>query len=400
MVRISARRLTALTAALLLGAGLATGCSSPKKAQPAGDATPIKFGFIYSQTGLLAGYAPPYLRGFDAGLAFATHGTMKVGDRPIQIVRADDGGDPAKAVAAAKDLIGQGIKVIGGTGSSSVAVQLAPLAAQNKVLYIDGPAAADGLTGANKYTFRAGRQTLQDVANIASAIGPASGKKILVFAQDNTFGQGNLAAVKAVETPGGATVTSVLVPPTATDVTPFAVQAKQAGADVVYVSWAGSTGTAMWQALQQQGVLTGPKVVTGLDQRATWGAFGPSATSLSFAAHYVDGATANPEAHALKAQAPGGPVDTFGPDGFNLAQMLVHAAEAGGGEDVDKMVAALEGWSFEGVKGQMTIRAADHALLQPMFQVTLAGTGPDYQVTVSKTLTAAECAPPVSPMKG
>ena len=50
-----------------------------------------------------------------------------------------------------------------GTGSSGVALQMAPLAAQNQVLYISGPAASDAITGINKYTFRAGRQTYQDV---------------------------------------------------------------------------------------------------------------------------------------------------------------------------------------------------------------------------------------------
>ena len=35
------------------------------------------------------------------------------------------------------------------------------------------------------------------------------------------------------------------------------------------------------------------------------------------------------------------------------------------------MISALEGWSFTGPKGQQQIRAADHAMLQPMFQVQL-----------------------------
>ena len=35
------------------------------------------------------------------------------------------------------------------------------------------------------------------------------------------------------------------------------------------------------------------------------------------------------------------------------------------------MISALEGWSFTGPKGQQTIRASDHAMLQPMFQVKL-----------------------------
>ena len=35
------------------------------------------------------------------------------------------------------------------------------------------------------------------------------------------------------------------------------------------------------------------------------------------------------------------------------------------------MISALEGWSFVGPKGQQSIRASDHAMIQPMFQVKL-----------------------------
>ena len=35
------------------------------------------------------------------------------------------------------------------------------------------------------------------------------------------------------------------------------------------------------------------------------------------------------------------------------------------------MISALEGWNFVGPKGQQSIRAADHAMIQPMFQVKL-----------------------------
>ncbi|NUT33554.1 MAG: substrate-binding domain-containing protein [Hamadaea sp.] len=375
-------------------------CASPQQQTPADDTAPIRFGLIYSQSGLLASYGEQYLRGFDAGLHYATGGTGKVGNRPIEIVKADDGGDPAKATAAAKDLIGKGIKMIGGTGSSSVAVQLAPLAAQNKVLFIDGPASADAITGANRYTFRAGRQTLQDVLNIKAAVGAPAGKKIAVFAQDNTFGQGNFKAVQTVLGAAGATVSAILVPVAATDFTPFALQAKDAHADLLYVSWAGNTGAAMWQALHQQGVLASTAVLTGLDQRPSWPQFGQAATGVTFAAHYVDGASDNAAAKALRAFGTGGPIDTFSPDGFNLAQMLVRAAQAGGGEDVEKMISALEGWSFEGVKGTLTVRAEDHALLQPMYQVKLSGQPSAFTATVVRTLSPQEVAPPPVAMKG
>ena len=63
--------------------------------------------------------------------------------------------------------------------------------------------------------------------------------------------------------------------------------------------------------------------------------------------------------------------DLFTPDGFVAGQMIVRALRTALGDDVDRMISALEGWSFVGPKGQQTIRAADHAMLQPMFQVQL-----------------------------
>ena len=49
-------------------------------------------------------------------------------------------------------------------------LQVAPIAAQNKVLFISGPAATDAITGINKYTFRSGRQAYQDVPPPATFI--------------------------------------------------------------------------------------------------------------------------------------------------------------------------------------------------------------------------------------
>ena len=111
----------------------------------------------------MSAYGAEEIEGFKLGLSYATKGTNKVNGKQINVTYVDDKTDPATAVNAAKDLIGQGYHIIGGTDSSGIALQIAPLAAQNHVLYISGPAASDAITGINKYTFRSGRQTLQDV---------------------------------------------------------------------------------------------------------------------------------------------------------------------------------------------------------------------------------------------
>ncbi|MCW3842745.1 substrate-binding domain-containing protein [Micromonospora yasonensis] len=390
-----------LSAATVMAAALAaTACGSPQDtASGGGDAAPVKVGLVYSQSGPLASYGKQYIEGFKAGLDYATKGTGKVGDRKIELTEVDDAGDPAKAVSAAKDLIGKGAKIIAGSTSSGVALQVAPIAAQNKVLFISGPAATDAVTGANKYTFRSGRQSYQDVVTAKSFIGDAKGKKVVVFAQEGAFGDANEAAVKNVIGGAGATVSSVRAPASATEFTPFASQIKNAKPDLLFVAWAGTTAPAMWQTLDQQGVLASTTVVTGLDIRASWPTFGAAGSKISFLSHYFDGASDTDAAKAAKAKIPGGTLDLFHPDGFAAAQMVVRAAQEGG-DDVDKMIKALEGWQFDSIKGQMTIRAEDHALLQPMYQAKLSGSGTAYTATAEKTLTGDETAPPVAQMKG
>ncbi|MDI1465907.1 substrate-binding domain-containing protein [Catellatospora sp. KI3] len=382
------RRLVILATASALALAA---CGSPQDAA-APQSAKVSVGLVYSQTGALASYGKQYVDGFKAGLAYATNGTNKVGDRTIELLESDDAGDPAKAVSAAKDLIGKGVKVIAGSTASGVALQVAPLAAQNKVLFVSGPAATDGITGANRYTFRSGRQSYQDVLAAKSFIADPAGKKVLVFAQDTAFGKANEAAVTAVIGGAGATVTALEVPASATDFTPFASQIAQAKPDLLFVAWAGTTASAMWQALEQQNVLKSTLVVTGLDQKASYPTFGKAGDSVSFLSHHFPGATDNAVAKAAAAAIPSG-LDLFTPDGFNAAQMIVHALQAG--DDVEKMITALEGWSFDGIKGANTIRKEDHALLQPMFQVKLVGGQPQ----LVKALNPDEVAPPVAAMK-
>jgi branched-chain amino acid transport system substrate-binding protein len=401
MMTVRTTRRFLVTAASMMAAALVvTACGSPQdSATGGGDTAPVKVGLVYSQSGALASYGKQYIEGFRAGLAYATNGTNKVGQRTVEVTEVDDAGDPAKAVSAAKDLIGKGYKILAGSTASGVALQVAPIAAQNKVLFISGPAATDGITGVNKYTFRSGRQSYQDVVTAKSFIGDAAGKKVVVFAQDSAFGKSNEAAVKAVIGAAGATVSSVLAPASATDFTPFASQLTAAKPDLLFVAWAGTTAPAMWQTLDQQGVLTSTTVVTGLDIRASWPTFGVAGTKISFLSHFFDGAADNAAAKAAKAAVPGGVLDLFHPDGFTAAQMIVRAVQEGG-DDVDKMVAGLQGWSFDGVKGKLTIRAEDHALLQPMFQAKLSGTGDQLKAELQKSLTADDSAPPAVPMKG
>lgn len=394
--------LAVLTAGVLLAGCSAAGTAGSSSTSDGKSDSAVKVGLVYSRSGPLAAYGKQYLDGFNAGLAYATHGKGTAGGHKIEVIEQDDAGDPAKAVAAAKSLIGKGTHIIAGTTDSGVALQLAPLAAQNKVLYIVGPAATDALTGVNAYTFRSGRQSYQDILTAGSLLGDSKGKKVTVLTQNSAFGQANVAAVKEVLGGQGATVDSVLAPPSAGDLTPFAQQVKSKKPDLVFVAWAGASAPALWTALDQQGVVASTKVVTGLAGTASYPLFGAAGAKVSFLAHYFPGAAHNPVETAMldgitKA---GGTPDLFSPDGFTAAQMIVHAVEAGGADNATAMAKALEGWSFEGPKGDEQIRAVDHALLQPMFTAKLNGTGAGAKPELISRLPKDAVNPPSKQMAG
>lgn len=388
-----------LAPAILAVAGLAlAGCAPTEQANPGADQAAVKVAMITSATGPLAGYGAEYTEGFKAGLDYATDGTGKVDGRDIEITWVDDAGDADKAVSAAKEAIGNGTQIIAGTVSSGIALAIAEQAEQNKVLYISGPAAADAVTGVNEYTFRSGRQTMQDVATAGTFVGDLTGKNVLVFAQDTAFGQGNVAGVDAILGAKGATVTGELVPEDATEFTPFAQKIRDAKPDMVFVAWAGATTGAMWQALSQQGVFDVAPVVTGLADIASYGAYGEASENISFLNHYFGGAAGTDIEKQMISflDTSGAKADLFTPDGFVAAQMIVHAIRDGGGDDVGQMIAALEGWSFDSVKGNLTVRAGDHALLQPMFQAKLVASGDTFVPELIKVIDADTVAPPAN----
>jgi len=362
-----------------------------------GESVTVDVGMITSITGPLAAYGESYRQGFEAGLDYATEGTGEIEGVELSIEWIDDQGHPDTAVTQAKDVIGQGYQIIGGSAASGVALAVAEQAAQNDVLFLSGPAAADTITGINDQTFRSGRQTLQDVATAATFLESVEGSNIVVFAQDNAFGQGNVASVEAVLGEQGATVTPILVAEDATEFTPFAQQISAASPDLVFVAWAGATTGAMWEALAQQQVLADTTVVTGLADRASYQAYGPGSGDIQFLNHYFPGATDTEAAQAMDAylEEQGHEADLFTPDGFVGAQMLVHAITEGRG-DVAAMIGALEGWEFESVKGTLTIRAEDHALIQPMFQVRLVDEDGTWVPELIDTADAEAVAPAVA----
>ncbi len=361
----------------------------------------VKVGIVTEKTGIFAAYTAEWLQGVQLGFDYATKGTDKVNGAKIKLTTVDDADSPTTAATDFKSFVGAGYKIIGGTVDSGIATELAPLAQQNKVLYISGPAAADQVTGANRYTFRSGRQTYQDVQTAKSYVKAlGTGKSVLVLGQDFAFGQSYVTDATAAFGALGDNVTSMLVPLTTTDFTPVALQIKSQHPDIIFLAWAGATGAPLAQALDQQGIFDTSKVITGLANIATYQFYGTAGLKFNYLSLYNWQSPHNAVNTYLVKNMEAKfhqPPDLFTADGFTWAQMVVRAIQTGQGTNVMKMVKGLEGWSFHAPKGLETVRASDHAMLQPMFQVQLVQTVTGaYQPVTLATLSGTQTAPPVT----
>ena len=358
---------------------------------PAQAANDIKIGIITSTSGPLGSYGLAYNDGLAWGLNYYTGGKMSINGAKLVVTTKDDAADPASATASFKEMVGNGTKIIAGTASSGVALTLGPLAAQNKVLYISGPAKNDLVTSAaNKYVFRSGNSSTQDLAPLAG-VKPINGKKVILFVEDNAFGAGNIAAARALMGPKGALFEEVKVPTSTSDFTPFSKKAADANGTYIFIAWSNAlTAGAMLTSLKVQGVFAKAKPITGLAGAATYNIYGTlfDGAGAIMTNSYFAGAGKSQAATDMAAwfTANKKTQDLFTSTGADAAKMIVQALKGNSAQSVDKMISNLEGYSWVGVKGLMTVSPATHLLIQPMFLVGLTKTATGYVPVLQKTI--------------
>ena len=358
---------------------------------PAQAANEIKIGIITSSSGPLGSYGLAYNDGLAWGLNYYTGGKMSINGAKLVVTTKDDAADPASATATFKEMVGNGTKIIAGTASSGVALTLGPLAAQNKVLYISGPAKNDLVTSAaNKYVFRSGNSSTQDLAPLGG-VKPINGKKVILFVEDNAFGAGNIAAARALMGPKGALFEEVKVPTSTSDFTPFSKKAADANGTYIFIAWSNAlTAGAMLTSLKVQGVFAKAKPITGLAGAATYNIYGTlfEGAGAIMTNSYFAGAGKSQAASDMAAwfTANKKTQDLFTSTGADAAKMIVQALKGNTAQNVDKMISNLEGYSWVGVKGLMTVSPSTHLLIQPMFLVGLNKTATGYVPVLQKTI--------------
>jgi branched-chain amino acid transport system substrate-binding protein len=336
----------------------------------------IKIAHINGKTGPLEAYAKQTSTGFMMGLDYATGGTMMVAGKKLVVIDKDDQGKPDVGKSLLAAAYGDDkVDLAVGTTGSGVALAMLPVAEEYKKILLVEPAVADSITGDkwNKYIFRTGRNSSQDAISNAVAL-DKPGQVIATLAQDNAFGRDGVKAFKE-SIKKAKFVHEEFVPPTTTDFT-GALQRlidkmkDQPGRKFVWVVWAGANSPFDKFAELELQKRYGIEMATGGNILPAMVAY-KKYPGLEGALYYYFGIPKNPVNEWLVAnhyKQFKAPPDFFTAGGMSAGIAVVEALKKTKGDTTtDKLIAAMEGMSFETPKGKMTFRKEDHQAMQSMY---------------------------------
>jgi branched-chain amino acid transport system substrate-binding protein len=356
---------SALALALVAAAGLAFG-----------QAREIKIAHVYDKTGVLEAYAKQTHAGLMMGLEYATGGRMEVLGRKIVVIEKDsqfkpDVGKTQLATAYGDDKVDL---AVGPTGSG-VALAMLPVAEEHKKILLVEPAVADAITGErwNRYVFRTGRSSSQDAISNAVAIGKPN-TFVATLAQDYAFGRDGVRAFKEALAGTGAQIVHEEYAPVATsDFTApaerlFNALKDKKGRKVIFIIWAGGGGNPFKLAELNPGRY-GIEVASGGNILPALAAY-KALPGMEGATYYYYEHPKNKVNQWLVAEHQKrfkSPPDFFTAGGMSAGIAIVEAIKKAGSTDTEKLIAAMEGMSFETPKGRMTFRKEDHQAMQSMY---------------------------------
>jgi branched-chain amino acid transport system substrate-binding protein len=354
---------SALALALAASAGLAFG-----------QAREIRIAHIYGKTGPLEAYAKQTHAGLMMGLEYATQGKMEVLGRKLVVIEKDDQLKPDVGKAHLAAAYGDDkVDLAVGPTSSGVALAMLPVAEEYKKILLVEPAVADAITGErwNRYIFRTGRSSSQDAISNAIAVGKPN-TFVATLAQDYAFGRDGVRAFKeALAGTGAQVVHEEYAPQQTTDFTApaerlFNALKDRKGRKVIFIIWAG--GNPFKIADLNPGrygieVASGGNILPALAAyKALPGMEGATYYFYQHPQNAVNKWLVDEHQKRFKS-----PPDFFTAGGMSAGIAIVEAIKKAGSTDTEKLIAAMEGMSFDTPKGRMTFRKEDHQAMQSMY---------------------------------
>ena len=394
-------KFTALGVGCVLAASL-TACSSSSKtsanADPGTSSDTINVGVIVTTTGSFAAISATSLIGTQVS---ADEMNAQQHKYKIKVVAINTDGTPANALQAVKKSVNDDhVGYVTGFLTSDVSAALSAAAPRLDVDVLDTLAQDSVLVGkqcnANYFKFAA------DETQYALGLGLFLKKQGFTtydaVAPDYARGRSAVTELSATIKSGGGTIAKSVYP--ALGATDFGQQISSLGgspAQALYVAEAGADAVSFAKQASQFGLFAKYKLVFGQGFLIppVVPAMGTAVDGVYDIVPWLPGDAASKQFVTDYEAKSKGQAPWYAPSAANVAlQMVDAAADKAGSTDPLKVGTAMGGMTADTIQGNVTMRAADHLLLQPLtsVQVSKAPT-----LVARSTYTADETTPPVDP---
>lgn len=313
--------------------------------------------------------------------------------RKIELITEDDELKPDVGQQKARKLVEQDeVAFVTGIVSSGVLAGLRDYFHETKKLLLCSNAGANELSrqGKTPYIWRTSFTNWMAPWSIGSWAAENVGKKAIISVPDYAAGANNVTAfTNSYEAAGGEIVKVQLTPfPNMGDAAPFMAELADAGADLVYSFYSGGAAVTFVKAYSEFG-LGGklPLLCAGfMVEQDVLPAQGEAALGVRSTLHWAL-PLENAENEAFKkafSERMGREADVFAMQGYDTARVILEMLNRVEGDtsNVDKMIEALDGISFNSPRGAFAIDTKSQAPRHKMYLREVQDAGGVIQNTV------------------
>ena len=361
-------RLGSLLAAFLLVAGLIAGCGKPAS-------NDIKIGMVYELTGNTASYGTSAANG--AKLAFkAINAGGGVLGKPIQLVTADNKGEPSESANAMTKVITQDkVVAITGVTVSSCGIAASAVAEANKIPFVVAAAVNPKVTVDERtkkvkdYTFRACFiDSFQGVVGVNFAVNSLKAKNVAIMTDNASDYSKGLVGIFREEfvKKGGKIVAEEAYLQKDQDYKPILTKIKAQNPDLIYIpGYYEDVGKVIKQA-RELGLNMPILGADAWDSPVLVELAGPGPLNNTFFTNFYSVEDKNPTSNkfveAYKKEY-GAVPDSMAAMGYDAANLLVDAIKRAGSVEAVKVRDALAGTKkFNSVSGEMSLNETHDAV--------------------------------------
>ncbi len=300
----------------------------------------------------------------------------EAGGRQIELIVEDTEIKPDVAQQKVRKLVEQDeVDFVAGIVSSGVLAGLRDYFVETETLLLCANAGANALSRGAKtpYIWRTSFTNWMAPHSMGTWAAENVGTRAIISVPDYGAGHDNVSAFShSFEAAGGEILSAQLTPfPNMGDAAPFMAELANSGADLVYTFYSGGAAVTFVQAYADFG-LEIPLVCAGfMVEPDVLPAQGQTALGIRSTLHWAL-PLENEENEALKAsfsETAGRTADVFAVQGHDTARVIVEMLNRVEGDtgDVNKMIEALDGISFDSPRGPFALDANSQAPRHHMY---------------------------------